>query len=159
VSEFDAAPSGAGRAADETAVPVFTDPSGQRRRKLRRVGIAASVLLVGALILVVTGLIGGPGTPFSLWGAPKSAAHGSAAPGLAGSSGGNHGRGAPPPRLIGPTASAQVPHPSPAASPTPSHAPSATPSGSPSSTNPAGRTPPGRTRSKKPHPTKSPHGR
>ncbi|HEX9035150.1 MAG TPA: hypothetical protein VF834_25190 [Streptosporangiaceae bacterium] len=51
-----------------TPVPVFTDPSGQRRRLMRLIGAGASVFLVGVLILVGIGLFGGPSSRLSVFG-------------------------------------------------------------------------------------------
>jgi hypothetical protein len=48
---------------------VFADPSGHRRRLMRVFGAAASVLLVGALIVAGIGVFGGPNTPFSVFSA------------------------------------------------------------------------------------------
>ncbi|HKR71952.1 MAG TPA: hypothetical protein VJT16_24175, partial [Streptosporangiaceae bacterium] len=50
--------------------PVFADPTGHRRRLMRVLGAAASVFLIGALVIAGVGLFGGPDTPFSVFGAP-----------------------------------------------------------------------------------------
>lgn len=157
VNDADLAADHPGPGAQQPGVPVFTDPSGQRRRRMRRVGVAASIFLIGALILVGIGMFGGPRTPFSLW-APQSQGHTQAGPSVRHRQ--HAGSGAP-----GHTApwQASAPSPGPDHSPTPSPAPgsaspTSSPSDSPSPTNPAGHTPPGRNHSKKPHPSKSPHG-
>ena len=158
---------GSGPDADRPAVPVFTDPTGHRQRLIRRIGVSASIFLVGALILVAAGLFGGPRTPFSLWGAPRSPAHGQPGAGPSGARPGRHaGPGATAPGSTAPSqrpGSSRHPSPSPSSAPSPSPAPTPTPgptsSGSPAPTNPAGHTPPGRNHSKKPHPTKSPHAK
>ncbi len=139
------------------ASPVFTDPSGQRRRLMRLAGAGGSVVLVGALVLVGIGLTGGPDTPFSVFSAPhrhsqehrsRSSRHGTAGRQRPGS--------AVPSSSPDPPAS---PQPSPSASPSsPAAGPSPTtsPGTSPAPTNKAGKTPPGRSHSAHPHP--SPHG-
>ncbi|MDR2984827.1 MAG: hypothetical protein LBV34_08295 [Nocardiopsaceae bacterium] len=135
----------AGRGWYETG-PIFADPTGQRRRLLRVVGAAASVLLVGALIVAGIGLFGGPNTPFSVFGAPP--ANGKGHPGGDGDRAPASGAASNP----GPSRSAT---PSPSGSGSHSRSPRA--SRSPSQTNKAGNTPPGLSRSKKPHPSPSPH--
>src|SRR5260370_19495741 len=153
-------PRSSGADEHETA-PVFADPSGQRRRLMRMLGAGASILLVGALILVGIGLFGGPNTPFSVFGA-----HGARRPGDPGTAR-DHGRaghrasGRHAPGTPG-GASAPGSTTSPAPSPSKSagrSSPAPSPSASPTPTNKAGRTPPGRNRSKKPHPSPSPHGK
>src|SRR5215467_2599534 len=108
------------------------------------VGAGASVLCVAALVMVATGLVGGPNSPFSLL-SPHSAA---SSPASGAHSHGSH-RGDPPSR----SGSTGVPgsgqpsspgtSPSPKADPSPSPTSSASPSASPSSS----RTPPGRSNS------------
>jgi hypothetical protein len=120
---------------------------------MRLLGAGASVLLVGALILAGIGLFGGPDTPFSVFRAPIASRHDD--PGTTGhSASGQHGPGA--------AGGSQPPGSptSPGRSPSPSHsaAPSSpAPSTSPAPTNSAGKTPPGLRRTKKPHPSPSPH--
>src|SRR5260370_6902060 len=97
-------PRSSGADEHETA-PVFADPSGQRRRLMRLLGAGASVLLVGALILVGIGLFGGPNTPFSVFGAPTPSPHGN--PGTAR----DHGRARPPPSVRPPPAPPAAPPP------------------------------------------------
>jgi|SRR6185437_14797372 hypothetical protein len=132
--------------------PVFADPSGQRRKLMRVFGAAASVVLVGALIMAGIGLFGGPETPFSVFGAPPAPARGHHGP--AGSAPGSSRSMQPnAPSGSGPAHSGQ-----PSPTPTPSrsrHSPSPTPTSSPAPTNKAGRTPPGQGRSKSPHPSPS----
>jgi hypothetical protein len=161
VNEPGAARQHSGQTAEQAAVPVFADPSGRRRQRLRRIGLGTSIFLIGSLVLVGTGLVGGPKTPFSLWGAPPAGSHGQA--------GARHstppsrpggGSGTPAP---GSASSSQPPgpsaHPSPAPSVSASPSPAPSPSPSPAATNPAGHTPPGQNHSKRPRSTKSPHGR
>jgi|SRR5215470_14588341 len=136
--------------------PVFVDPTGRRRRVLRRAGIGAVVVLVTCLGAVVVALAGGPQAPFTHWADPRPAA-----PAVSGHvrSGAHHRGGG----AVGPSQPNPQPGPVPSASPSatrsPRPRPSASPSSSPSSpvpTNPAGHTPPGQNRSPNPH--KSTHG-
>jgi len=53
---------------------VFSDPSGRRRRVVRRVGLASAAVLVGCLGAVVVALAGGPQAPFTHWAVPRPAA-------------------------------------------------------------------------------------
>lgn len=129
--------------------PVFTDPSGQRRRLMRLAGAAGSVVLVGALVLVGIGLTGGPDTPFSMFSAPHE--HGQTH--RSRSSGhGTPGRHLPPSAVPSPSSDPSArPRPSASASPTTSPGPSPVP------TNKAGKTPPGLSHSPHSHP--SSHGK
>jgi hypothetical protein len=125
-------------------VPVFTDPSGQRRRLVRLVGACVSVLCVGALIVVAIALVGGPSSPIGgLW-AQTPARH--SAPAGA-KSGGHHGGGrtAPAAQLIQP--GGQGPGGGQAS---PTRSASSRPNPSPSPTKPHKRQ--GRNHSKAPHP-------
>src|SRR5215472_10134635 len=130
--------------------PVFVDPTGRRRRVLRRTGMGAVAVLVGCLGAVVVALAGGPQAPFTHWAVPRPAA--AAPPGHVQSRvPAPGGRSHPDPQA------GAGPSPRPSPRPGASVAPSA--SSSPSSsapTNPAGRTPPGKTRSPNPH--KTSHG-
>jgi hypothetical protein len=141
--------------------PVFADPSGQRRRLMRVFGAAASIVLVGALVMAGIGLFGGPNTPFSVFGAPASGDHGHQGTTGQGASGGPASASSLPAGApgSGPAHSgSRSPSPSPSASRDQSPAP--TPSISPTPTNKAGKTPPGQSRSKQPHPSpSSSHGR
>src|SRR5215472_6164393 len=47
--------------------PVFTDPSGRRVRRMRLVGVCAGGALVACLIVMLMGLLGGPGASFIPW--------------------------------------------------------------------------------------------
>jgi len=143
--------------------PVFADPSGRRRRKMRLLGIGAGLAIVGSLVLITVGLAGGPQAPFISWALPHHPG------GAAGQrpSGGHSGSGQARSAAAGaaaPSPSAS-PQPSPSADPRPSPQPSASSSPSPgtstatpSPTNPAGRTPPGQTKTPTPNPHKSTHG-
>src|SRR5215472_1479983 len=129
--------------------PVFVDPTGRRRQVLRRTGMGAVAVLVACLGAVVVALAGGPQAPFTHWAAPRPGAP--ALPGHARSGAHHHSRGTGQPQPD-PQAGA-LPSATPSARPRPSPRPSAS---SPVPTNPAGHTPPGR--SKSPGPRKSPHG-
>src|SRR5215469_16771330 len=132
--------------------PVFVDPTGRRRRVLRRAGIGAAAVLVTCLGAVVVALAGGPQAPFTHWADPRPAP---ALPGH-GRSGAHHqsrgvGPSQPDPQA-GPVPSAS-PSASGSAKPSPRPRPSASPSSSssPVPTNPAGHTPPGQSKSPNPH--------
>src|SRR5215472_14336204 len=123
--------------------PIFSDPSGQRRRLMKAAGVAGSLLLVGALVLVGLSLFGGPNTPLSVFVKPPSPAgrSGHESPGHAGSV---SGTSAPRARSESP-----APRPSPSGKGTGQSA-------SPTPTNPAGKTPQGHRRSPSRHPHPSP---
>ena len=143
--------------------PVFADPSGRRRRVLRFAGLGAAAVLAVCLGAVAVAVTGGPQAPFTQWAAPQAtttpgghagqsvAGHSVGRNGSAGSSGGqNLGGGTPgstTPNASGPAS--QSPSPSTGASATPSASATATQTTAP--TNPAGKTPPGRTKSPNPH--------
>ena len=146
---------------------VFADPSGRRRRRLRLLGIGAGAVISAALALIIAGLAGGPKAPFISWALPHHAAgtppgqH----PGAAGQQGAGQARSSAPP--AGAPSPSAGPQPSPSADRLPSPRPSASsspspgtstpaPTTTPSPANPAGRTPPGHTRTPNPH--KSTHG-
>jgi hypothetical protein len=134
--------------------PVFADPSGQRRKLMRVFGAAASVVLVGALIIAGIGLFGGPNTPFSVFGAPAATDHGHQ--GTTGRGNGTApGSSSRPPDAPSSSAPAGSSKPSPSPSTSRRRSPTPTPSSSPSPTNKAGKTPPGQGRSKTPHPSPS----
>src|SRR5256885_12134883 len=65
--------------------PVFTDPSGRRRRVMRRIGLVSAAALAICLGAVVVAMAGGPAAPFADWAAPRAPAaappNGGAAPG------------------------------------------------------------------------------
>ena len=133
--------------------PVFVDPTGRRRRVLRRAGMGAVAVLVACLGAVVVALAGGPQAPLTHWAAPGPAAPG---PPGHGRSGAHHQSGGAGPAQPDPQAGV-LPSAAPSAWPSPSPRPSPSPSASsPVPTNPAGHTPPGL--SKSPGPRKSPHG-
>jgi hypothetical protein len=129
--------------------PVFVDPTGRRRRVLRRAGMGAVAVLVTFLGAVVVALAGGPQAPFTHWAAPRPAAPAPSGHARSGAHHQNRGAGLPQPD---PQAGA-LPPAAPSARPRPWPSPSAS---SPVPTNPAGHTPPGL--SKSPGPRKSPHG-
>ena len=54
--------------------PVFTDPSGRRRRAMRRIGLVAAAALAICLGAVVVAMAGGPAAPFTDWAAPRAPA-------------------------------------------------------------------------------------
>jgi hypothetical protein len=153
--------------------PVFADPSGRRRRIMRRVGLGSAAALVVCMGAVVVAVAGGPQAPFTDWAAPHARA---AVPGSGRSGTPDRGDNAGPSQPGAQSGRALSPLPSAGSSPRPgvsaapagsssrpggSAAPSspAVPSSSsfaaaPSSpvpANPAGRTPPGSTRSPNPH--------
>src|SRR6266699_225832 len=135
--------------------PVFTDPSGRRRRVMRRIGLVSAAALAICLGAVVVAMAGGPAAPFADWAAPR-------APAAAPHNGGTTrapARGTtslPPssPRLgltVSPSPSAgSAPLPSGSATPRPTTSDTAGGTSSPVPTNPAGRTPPGHTKSPRP---------
>jgi hypothetical protein len=138
--------------------PVFVDPSGRRHRVLRRAGLGAVAVLVACLGAVLVALAGGPQAPFTHWAAPARAVP--AVQSHVGSSAHHRARAgvgpAQPDPQAGPVPSASPsgkasPRPRPSASPSASATPS-----SPVPTNPAGHTPPGKTKSPNPH--RSSHG-
>jgi hypothetical protein len=134
--------------------PVFADPSGRRHRVLRYTGLAAAAVLAACLGAVIVAMTGGPQAPFTQWAAqrlPATSASGHASARPAG--GGTRGplQDAP---VAAPGASTPVPSspsPFPGASPSARPSPSATASTSAAPANPAGRTPPGHTKSPNPH--------
>jgi hypothetical protein len=110
-------------------------------------------MLVGALIVVGLGLLGGPGTPFSVFRARIGTHHGQQDAAGDHDRRAGHGAGPYSPGAAGgvpPTGSPASPAPSPTRS-----SPAAPPR--PPPTNKAGKTPRGHRRSKKPHPSQSPH--
>jgi hypothetical protein len=136
--------------------PVFTDPSGRRRRAMRRIGLVSAVALAICLGAVVVAMAGGPAAPFTDWAAPR-------APVAAPHKGGTTRAPARGTTSLPPSS----PRPGPALSPSPSAGSAPPPSGSakprptasdtavggtssPVRTNPAGRTPPGHTKSPRP---------
>jgi len=136
--------------------PVFTDPSGRRRRAMRRIGLTSVAALAICLGAVVVAMAGGPAAPFTDWAAPR-------APAAAGHDGGTiraPARGttslppsSPRPGLaVSPSPSAgSAPPPSGSATPLPTaSATAASGTSSPVPTNPAGHTPPGHTKSPRP---------
>src|SRR5262249_50149446 len=103
---------------------------------MRVLGAAASVFLVGALVIAGGGLFGGPDTPFSVFGAPA---------GNGGDQQASHGRKDPAPGASSvPAAGSAKP------SASADHSPSRRPGASPTPTNKAGKTPPGLGHSRKP---------
>src|SRR5689334_13575403 len=54
--------------------PVFTDPSGRRRRAMRRIGLVSVAALAICLGAVVVAMAGGPAAPFTNWAAPRAPA-------------------------------------------------------------------------------------
>jgi hypothetical protein len=142
--------------------PVFTDPSGRRRRAMRRIGLVSAAALAICLGAVVVAMAGGPAAPFTNWAAPRApaaATHDGApvrvpARGTAGTSPSSPRPGLPPV----PSASAGSAPPasgSVTAQPTASGTAAASATSPPVPTNPAGRTPPGHTKSPRPG---NPHG-
>src|SRR6266576_5687070 len=54
--------------------PVFTDPSGRRRRVMRRISLVSAAALAICLGAVVVAMAGGPAAPFADWAAPRAPA-------------------------------------------------------------------------------------
>src|SRR5437867_13362085 len=54
--------------------PVFTDPSGRRRRFMHRIGLVSAAALAICLGAVVVAMAGGPAAPFTDWAAPRAPA-------------------------------------------------------------------------------------
>ncbi len=138
---------------------VFADPSGRRHRILRFAGLGVAVLLAVFLGAVAVAMTGGPQAPFTQWAAPQAPAGkpgGHAAQQGAGHPTATTGTGSVPGRAPGAAGGTGNTTPAKAA-PSPSAGPSVSPAASPSvslaPTNPAGRTPPGQTKS--PNPRKS----
>jgi hypothetical protein len=135
--------------------PVFADPSGYRRRLLRRLGLAIAAALVACLAAILVSMAGGPQAPLTHWAAPIS----SLAPSVAAHPHLHHsGRASTSQPALAPgQLGASTPSASPSSSAslrsgTPTPSPSSSPT-SPVPTNPAGHTPPGQSR---PKPSKSP---
>jgi hypothetical protein len=138
--------------------PVFADPSGRRRRVLRYAGRAAVACLAACLGAVFVAMTGGPQAPFTQWAVqprPATSASGHVSARPAGRASGRATSGpsqnAP---AAAPVASAPAPaSPSPFQGASPSAQPSvsATASTSAVPVNPAGKTPPGHTKSPNPH--------
>jgi len=125
---------------------VFADPSGRRRRIMRRLGLGLAAALAACLGVIAVAVAGGPQAPFTHWAAPPPRATAS-----------NHDLGH---RVISRSPPVPLPGVGPSPHPTPGRSSSARPrpgglASSPVPTNPAGRTPPGRSRT--PHPHQSSH--
>jgi hypothetical protein len=130
------------------AESVFVDASGQRRRRLRRVGLVVAVLLAGYLVVVGVGLFVGADVPLTPW--PGKG--GKAGPGVGAELG--RQRGGTPRPTTRPTTATPGTSPSASASPGKTTVPSV--AGSSAATTPPAResraaTPPGRTKSPNPH--------
>ena len=54
--------------------PVFADPSGRRRRAMRRIGFVSAAALAICLGAMVVAMAGGPAAPFAEWAAPRAPA-------------------------------------------------------------------------------------
>ena len=142
--------------------PVFTDPSGRRRRAMRRIGLVSAAALAICLGAVMVAMAGGPAAPFTNWAAPR-------APAAATHDGTPVRAPARGTTSVSPSAPAPGPTPVPSVSagsappasgsatarPTASGTAAASGTSSPVPTNPAGRTPPGHTKSPGPG---NPHG-
>jgi hypothetical protein len=142
--------------------PVFTDPSGRRRRAMRRIGLLAAAALAICLGAVMTAMAGGPAAPFTNWAAPQppAAATHDATPIRAPAHGPTGASPSSQPAGLAPVPSASAGSAPPASgSATPRSTASGTAAASSTSppvpTNPAGRTPPGHTKSARPG---NPHG-
>ncbi len=152
------------------AQPVFADPSGRRRRLLRRVGVGAAAVLALCMGAVVVAMAGGPQAPFTDWAARLVQPSGAASQ-IGGSHAPSGGHGSSPADAQGgaaPSPSAQLPpggksssppvsgspgpssQPPRSGSPSPSVTPSGSGSPSPTPTQP-GHTPPGHSKSPNPH--------
>ena len=122
-------------------------------------GLGAAVALAGCLGAVAVAMTGGPKAPFTQWAAPQTPAstpggHGAASrsPNASASAGAQDGASG----FAGPTpsaGSAGTASPSASAGSSPSSIPTASAAAgkSPVPTNPAGKTPPGHTKSARPH--------
>lgn len=135
--------------------PVFADASGRRRRFMLYAGFGAAAALAVCLGAVVVAMAGGPRAPFTQWAGPQppvsaSAGHssrsGAGGPAAAQNPAGGTAGAATPAAGGPPSATA-----SPSAGASPTAARSASASTSPAPTNPAGKTPPGLTKSPNPH--------
>ena len=142
--------------------PVFTDPSGRRRRAMRRIGLLSAAVLAICLGAVVTAMAGGPAAPFTNWAAPRAtaAATRDGAPAQVparGTAGVSPSSPRPGPAPVPSASAGSAPPASGSVTVRPTATGTATASGTspPVPTNPAGRTPPGHAKS--PHPG-SPHG-
>jgi hypothetical protein len=137
--------------------PVFADPSGRRRRAMRRIGFVSAAALAICLGAMVVAMAGGPTAPFAKWAAPRAPAaapHGGTTQIPARGTTSPSPSGLPPGRAPSPSPSAgSAPAPSGRATPSATASDTAAASsisGSPLPTNPAGRTPPGHTKSPRP---------
>jgi len=126
--------------------PVFTDPSGRRRRRMRQAGVGASAALLACLVVMAAGLLGGPGASVIPWSGGNTGAFPGVGSGAAGKA--RPSPADPPARLPGPSSPASSSSPGAAASaPGPSrsaHSPA------PVVTNRGGKAPPGLNRSARP---------
>jgi hypothetical protein len=139
--------------------PVFTDPSGRRRRAMRRIGLVAAAALAICLGAVVVAMAGGPAAPFTNWAAPRvpaAATHDGASVRARARGTTSVSPSSPRPQLA-PVPSASAGSAPPTVTPRPTASGTAAASGtlSPVPTNPAGRTPPGHAKSPRPG---NPHG-
>ena len=142
--------------------PVFTDPSGRRRRAMRQIGLVSVAALAICLGAVVVAMAGGPAAPFTNWAAPRApaAARHDGTPVRAPAHGPTGASPSSQPPASAPVPSASAGSAPPAsggvtAQPTASGTAAASATSSPVPTNPAGRTPPGHTKSPRPG---NPHG-
>lgn len=118
---------------------VFTDPSGRRRRRLRRLGQTAMVALALCLVAVVVAMAGGPRAPFS-GSRPQSQSTTPASQAVTHHHRERTGGGT----VANPGSTSPSREMSQSAKPTPG------PSASAVATNPAGHVPPGRNRTPNP---------
>ena len=137
--------------------PVFTDPSGRRRRVMRRIGLLAAAALAICLGAVMMAMAGGPAAPFTNWAAPHppAAATHDATPIRAPAHGPTGAAPSSQPAWLAPVPSVSAGSAPPASGsatprPTASGTAAASSTSSPVPTNPAGRTPPGHTKSARP---------
>jgi len=145
-------PPARGRARPPTrSRPVFTDPSGRRVRRMRLIGACAGGALVAFLIVMLVGLLGGPGASFIPWAGHNGGGSADAVTGRARSAGPGSTPAMPAkPVSSGRSGATRGGSPSPSASPPAS--PTAAPSPSPAVTNRAGKKPPGLNRTPTPSP-------
>jgi hypothetical protein len=135
--------------------PVFTDVSGRRRKRMRRLGLGVCAGLSACLAVMAVGLLGGPRASFIPWPGLDAGASGAPQVKPSGEAGAGASQPVPNPVImpapgtsVSPAASSSAPRSSPRSS-SPAVSTSPTPV-----TNRGSKTPPGRNRSPTPKPTR-----